>query len=96
MQGKVKLQKIISGDQTGVDRAAPDTGLELEIPIGGYCPKGRRSEDGSTPDKLPTGRNIVLFPFSFSRGGHFATGIRHPRSLAAFDPIVLCTLLSPG
>lgn len=38
--------KIISGGQTGVDRAALDFGLENGIEIGGYCPKGRVAEDG--------------------------------------------------
>jgi hypothetical protein len=47
------LQKITSGGQAGVDRAALDVGLELGIPIGGYCPKGRRSEDGTIPDQYP-------------------------------------------
>src|ERR1051325_10056938 len=45
--------KIISGGQTGVDRAALDVALELEIECGGYCPKGRRSEDGIIPEKYP-------------------------------------------
>jgi len=49
----VMLQKIISGGQTGVDRAALDVGLEFGIPVGGYCPKGRRSEDGTIPDQYP-------------------------------------------
>lgn len=40
------LKKIISGGQTGIDRAALDLALELGISHGGYCPKGRRSEDG--------------------------------------------------
>ena len=40
------LQKICSGGQTGVDRAALDVGLVLGIAIGGWCPKGGRSEDG--------------------------------------------------
>jgi hypothetical protein len=53
MREQPKLQKIISGGQTGVDRAALDIGLELGIPIGGYCPKGRRSEDGTIPAKFP-------------------------------------------
>jgi hypothetical protein len=53
MREQPKLQKIISGGQTGVDRAALDAGMELGIPIGGYCPKGRRSEDGKVPDKYP-------------------------------------------
>ncbi len=39
-------EKIVSGGQTGVDRAALDVALELGIPCGGWCPKGRRAEDG--------------------------------------------------
>ena len=42
---------IISGGQTGVDRAALDIAIELGIPHGGYCPKGRRAEDGIIPSK---------------------------------------------
>jgi len=45
--------KIISGAQTGVDRAALDVALELHIPCGGWCPQGRRAEDGVIPDKYP-------------------------------------------
>jgi hypothetical protein len=45
--------KIISGGQTGVDRAALDVGLELGMEIGGYCPKGRIAEDGRIDDKYP-------------------------------------------
>jgi hypothetical protein len=47
------LQKIVSGGQTGVDRAALDAGLYLKIEIGGWCPKGRLSEDGKIPDQYP-------------------------------------------
>lgn len=43
--------KIVSGGQTGVDRAALDVALTLGIPHGGWCPKGRRAEDGRIPDK---------------------------------------------
>ena len=42
---------IISGGQTGVDRAALDIAIELGMPHGGYCPKGRRAEDGIIPSK---------------------------------------------
>ena len=42
--------KIVSGGQTGVDRAALDAAIFLGIPHGGWCPKGRRSEDGTIPD----------------------------------------------
>ena len=40
------IQRIISGGQTGVDRAALDVAIELGIGCGGWCPKGRRAEDG--------------------------------------------------
>lgn len=40
------LSKIISGGQTGADRAALDAGLESAFPIGGSCPAGRLAEDG--------------------------------------------------
>jgi hypothetical protein len=45
--------KIISGGQTGVDRAALDVALELGIPCGGWCPKGGRAEDGPLPTCYP-------------------------------------------
>jgi hypothetical protein len=47
------IEKIISGGQTGVDRAALDVAMELGIPCGGWCPKGRRAEDGRIPDRYP-------------------------------------------
>ena len=45
--------KIISGGQSGVDRAALDFALENEFPCGGWCPKGRKAEDGRISDKYP-------------------------------------------
>jgi hypothetical protein len=45
--------KIVSGGQTGVDRAALDVALELGLPCGGWCPKGRRAEDGPLPERYP-------------------------------------------
>jgi len=47
------VDQITSGGQTGVDRAALDVGLELHIPIGGRCPKGRLAEDGTIDLKYP-------------------------------------------
>jgi hypothetical protein len=38
--------RILSGGQTGVDRAALDFAIAKGIPHGGWCPKGRRAEDG--------------------------------------------------
>ncbi len=40
------LNKIVSGGQTGADRAALDAGIELGFPVGDYCPAGRLAEDG--------------------------------------------------
>lgn len=41
------LVKIISGGQTGVDRAALDAAIRQKIPHGGWCPRGRLAEDGA-------------------------------------------------
>jgi hypothetical protein len=49
----LKLSKIISGGQTGVDRAALDVALKYKIPCGGWCPKGRIAEDGIIPKRYP-------------------------------------------
>jgi len=54
------VQKIISGGQTGTDRAALDFAISHGIPHGGWVPKGRKTEDGALPDRyqlqeMPTG-----------------------------------------
>lgn len=43
------VKKVISGGQTGVDRAGLDAAIELGIEHGGYAPKGRKAEDGLIP-----------------------------------------------
>lgn len=45
--------KIVSGGQTGVDRAALDVGLALGLDVGGWCPRDRWAEDGRIPDHYP-------------------------------------------
>lgn len=45
--------RIISGGQTGVDRAALDFALENKLPCGGWCPKGRKAEDGIIDARYP-------------------------------------------
>jgi len=45
--------KIISGGQTGVDRAALDAAPRHGIESGGWCPTGRLDESGRIPDRYP-------------------------------------------
>ena len=47
------VSKIVSGGQTGVDRAALDVALALGLACGGWCPLGRRAEDGPIPARYP-------------------------------------------
>ena len=44
--------KIISGGQTGVDRAALDAAIERGLSWGGWCPKGGWAEDFPDPPGL--------------------------------------------
>jgi len=53
------LKKIISGGQTGADRAALDAAIELGIPHGGWIPKGRITEDGLLPDKYKLKEMVI-------------------------------------
>jgi hypothetical protein len=48
-----RIIKIISGGQTGVDRAALDAAMELGLPCGGWCPLGRLAEDGVIASHYP-------------------------------------------
>lgn len=43
--------KIVSGGQTGVDRAALDAAIALGWEHGGWCPRGRLAEDGVIPQR---------------------------------------------
>jgi Circularly permutated YpsA SLOG family len=49
--------KIISGGQTGVDRAALDTAIAKGIPYGGWCPRGGWAEDLPQPPGL-----LAMYP----------------------------------
>jgi len=41
-----QIPRIVSGGQSGADRAALDWALSHNLPCGGWCPKGRKAEDG--------------------------------------------------
>lgn len=48
-----RVLKVVSGGQTGVDRAALDAALECKIEVGGWCPKGHIAEDGVIDERYP-------------------------------------------
>jgi len=52
------LARIISGGQTGADRAALDWAIRRGLPHGGWCPKGRKAEDGTIDQRY----NLVETP----------------------------------
>ncbi len=53
MQASIPVKTIVSGGQTGVDRAALDVALSLGISCRGWCPNGRTAEDGAIPVIYP-------------------------------------------
>ena len=57
------IEKLISGGQTGVDRAALDVALAGGLQIGGWCPKGRLAEDGRIP---------MIYPLQETPSQHYA------------------------
>ncbi len=78
------LERIISGGQTGADRGGLDAALALGIPHGGWCPKGRRAEDGTIP------RTYELRPTA-----SVAYDVRTRRNVRAADGTVLFTRGAP-
>ena len=54
MEARTKRRlRIVSGGQTGVDRAALDVAVSLGLPCGGWCPAGRRAVDGPIDRRYP-------------------------------------------
>lgn len=56
------LEKIISGGQTGVDRAALDAAMAGGIVCGGWCPEGRHADDGKIPERYPLQETVGMDP----------------------------------
>jgi hypothetical protein len=48
---KKRVSRIVSGGQTGADRAALDWAIRNGVPHGGWCPRGRKAEDGALDAK---------------------------------------------
>jgi len=51
--GNISLSRVISGGQTGVDRAALDAAMDSGLEVGGWCPRGRKALDGVIPSRYP-------------------------------------------
>ncbi len=51
------VARIVSGGQTGADRGGLDAAIELKIPHGGWCPKGRKAEDRVIPNVYQLNEN---------------------------------------
>ncbi|HEY0792109.1 MAG TPA: putative molybdenum carrier protein [Chthoniobacterales bacterium] len=75
------LRKVVSGGQTGADRAGLDFALEVGLENGGYVPKGRKAEDGRIDDRYHlTEMTSASYP------------VRTQRNVEASDGTVILTL----
>jgi len=84
---KIAVATIISGGQTGADRGALDAAIELSIPHGGLCPKGRKAEDGVIPPR-----------YLLNEAGSAEYSDRTEANVASADGTLICTFgrLSSG
>ena len=57
----MRLSKIVSGGQTGADRAALDAAMKANVQTGGWVPAGRMAEDGEISSRYP---NLIETPSS--------------------------------
>lgn len=52
-RGSWKRLWIVTGGQSGADRAAMDVAIDLGLPLRGWCPKDRWSEAGRIEERYP-------------------------------------------
>jgi hypothetical protein len=76
--------KVISGGQSGADRSALDVAIALGIPHGGWCPKGRRAEDGTIDPR-----------YALTETGAGAYRVRTERNVRDSDGTVVITIGPP-
>ena len=81
----ISLRKIISGGQTGADRGGLDAAKALGLEMGGWCPAGRRAEDGRIPAHYPLTETVTR-----------EYKDRTVRNLVMADATLVCTYGPPG
>lgn len=79
------ITRIISGGQTGADRAGLDFAIAKEIQHGGWCPKGRRAMDGVISERY-------FLQETASEGYPVRTRLNVKES----DATIICTPMPPG
>jgi hypothetical protein len=83
----MQLHKIISGGQTGADRAGLDAAIHLGIDHGGYCPRGRLAEDGRVPDR---------YQLTELKSSDYSTRTRVNIGVADATLIIITDRIGPG
>ena len=80
----IPTELVISGGQTGADRAGLDAALAVGLPIDGHCPAGRLSEDGTIPDIYPRRETGTC-----SYGERTALNVKHSVAtlVLSFEPV---------
>jgi Circularly permutated YpsA SLOG family len=69
------IPKIVSGGQTGADRAALDWALSHKLPCGGWCPKGGRRKMARSMQNILS-RNLRQLPIFSGPNGMSAIAMR--------------------
>jgi hypothetical protein len=46
------IARIVSGGQTGADQGGWDAAIYCQLPYGGWVPRGKKTENGTIPDRF--------------------------------------------
>lgn len=97
--GKTVLGKVVAGGQAGVDQAALRAALEAGLTIGGWCPPGRASEEGTIPFDFPlieTPRECSEFAPEVPRSQRTEWNVRDSDATLILRPRSVTVTQDPG